>query len=127
MGFLLREGKPRRAFAGGIMTASLRPLEQCERLEDALETIDAMIRHRSCSPNDDGFLNYCIGRREGLSQGFKLGFTAGYTELTADCRRLGKGQPAVRVAHGSVPIRRGYNTRNTWLSRQDEVIRNGWR
>jgi hypothetical protein len=62
------------------MTAPLRPLEQCERLEDTLETIDAMIRHSSCSPNDYWFLNYCIGRREGLSQGFKLGFTAGYNK-----------------------------------------------
>jgi hypothetical protein len=25
--------------------------------------------------------------------------------LTADCRRIGKGQAAVRVAHGSVPMR----------------------
>jgi hypothetical protein len=82
MGFLLRKKKPRRAFAGGVVTSSPRPLDHFVRLEDALEYIDGVIRHhlRSNDRHDDGFLRYCMGLREGLGRGYKLGVTAGYNK-----------------------------------------------
>jgi hypothetical protein len=85
------------------MTASLHPLDQCVRLEDALEKIDAWVRHRSCSPNDDGFLNYCIGLREGLHRGYKLGFAAGYNQAKGrKPKHPGKRGPTRKINPGLV-------------------------
>jgi hypothetical protein len=85
------------------MTASLHPLDQCVQLEDALEKVDAWIRHFSCSPNGHGLLNYCMGLREGLHRGYKLGFAAGYNRAKGrKPKHPGKRGPTRKINPGLV-------------------------